>query len=363
MKKFGILSISALLMCACSSTEINELDPSNQETALLSISTSVLTQNTKAGVTRTTNGADGADKGPVMGTALAAGSQIGVCVYNAGGFDKYNGVSDESNPVHENLLWTNAISDKWSTATPFYVGNATADVYAYFPHTATTGATGFTTVNGSAPTVAVTAGYTDYLYGKGSAKLNTSASIVLNHALAMIYFTFKTDKSFAGVDADRVLTSIQLMNLPQKGTMSLNSTTGATATAETSSQSVQKYTTTGYTAIGTETIPASDANPSILGGDVANTPLLHYLVLPNTGMPDAAASGTLHAVVTIGGITYNVPLNVKTQETGNGNAWLAGKKYAYNLTLKSGMGTNNTLEVSSVTVTQWTIGGSSDVEL
>ena len=161
MKKLGILSISALLMCACSSSEINELDPSNQETALLSISTSVLTQDTKAGVTRTVGGVDAAGNGPVMGAALAEGSKIGVCVYKKPvdedeAFVDYPVVTGNSNL---NLKWTattevETTKQTWTPEKTFYLQEQNADVYAYFPYNEQAS---------SMTAIPVTPCYTDYL--------------------------------------------------------------------------------------------------------------------------------------------------------------------------------------------------------
>ncbi|MEG1379409.1 MAG: fimbrillin family protein, partial [Bacteroidales bacterium] len=104
------------------------------------------------------------------------------------------------------------------------------------------------------------------------------------------------------------------------------------------------------------TIPATGTIGNVTtgaGNIVTQAPAFHTLVLPATTLP--ANTNTLRAEVTIDGAVYTVALNVQTE---NANKWEAGKHYTYNLTLKG-----KELVVSTVTVNQWTQGGSSDIEI
>lgn len=183
MKKFMILAACAASFYACSSNDVNTPDIEETTTGLLSVSTSVLTQNSKG------------TKAPVTGTQLPSGSKIGVFVFNDNENTYYNGGNGNTEGTAFNQQWTASGTDAsqtWS-ATPFTLSIKHADVYAYYPWR--TGET--------YDSIDVQAGYTDYLVGAHTGDYVNGAqpvaTIKLDHALSMISFTFKRDDSYPGM--------------------------------------------------------------------------------------------------------------------------------------------------------------------
>ncbi|MGL5772727.1 MAG: hypothetical protein ACRCX1_08120, partial [Bacteroidales bacterium] len=132
MKKFISYAAMAMAFYACSNSDVTTPEIIDPQDATLSISTSV---SNSIALTRTTgtdqNLSDATETGPVMGTALANGSQIGVFVYNAGTTTDYQGTT--ANTEHRNLLWTNNLNS-WSFNGKYYLGNPAADIHAYFTY-------------------------------------------------------------------------------------------------------------------------------------------------------------------------------------------------------------------------------------
>ncbi|MGL5771611.1 MAG: fimbrillin family protein, partial [Bacteroidales bacterium] len=132
-----------------------------------------------------------------------------------------------------------------------------------------------------------------------------------------------------------------------------------------------KYTEAGYIKAGEPNWATSFANNngttiSALGsltadnnGVVASAGMFHAMVLPET--KESVDNHT--ATIFIDGVSHNISLKVgqRLPNTPQGflSDWEAGKNYTYNLKLSG----NNQLTVSTVTVTQWTEGGSSDIEI
>lgn len=350
MKKFMMLAACAATFYACSSNDVNTPDIDENTTGLLSVSTSVLTQNSKS--TKTIGGLDAALTGPVMGNGLAAGAKIGVFVFDEGkAGTEYNGAINSV--PKSNQEWT--LNTTWG-GPQFTLGIQHADVYAYFPYDQTKS-------NYSA--IPVEAGYTDYLYGKSAKSVNsttTGAEIQLNHALSLISFTFRKSTSYP-IDEKAALQSITIKNLPANGTMNISATSDiVSAISGTKELVIQQWSEANYVEFN-QTIPSEGANlTTALGYAAANTtPLYHALVLPQKNLPSDKT--TLHASIVIDGVTYTIPLNIATPDGDNGNNWKSGKHYTYNLKISGTAGQGNALQVTSVTVRQWTAGGSSDVEI
>ncbi len=338
MKKIFTLAAAVTMLWSCSK-EDSILTPDENETASLQIETTVLSRASRA--TKVENG-NTTVTGPVLESTLPNGSKIGVTVYNVDTTTNYQGLADS---VSNNLLWT-ANESKWTPAKPFYLQNRGADIYGYFPYNAEAK---------NMFAIPVAPGYVDYLRGKSSnsvSKVYPNAAIVMNHALAMISFTFQR----TNYPGECKLQAITLNNLPNAGTMNL--TNGAITTADTkASFNVLHYNGTNYAGDNWSniTIPANGILGTVNSAPsnvVTTAPAFHALVLPATDLPSDTA--TLNASIVIDGATYTVALNIIS----GGNDWLPAKHYSYNLTLKG-----KDLVVSSVSVTQWTEGGFSDIEI
>lgn len=400
MKKFMMLAACAATFYACSSNDVNTPDIDENTTGLLSVSTSVLTQNSKGTKTigsRATK-ANGVATGPVMDAALASGSKIGVFVFNNNNnFEGYTGATNSGTNPALNQLWIATENPAYTKSGDFTLGIQPAKVYAYFPYQENVSANTTT----KHPELNITPGYTDYLYGAHGTmnndgtitastvnSTNTGAAIQLNHALAMISFTFTRGTGYPKDEACQV-NAITIEKLADNATMSV--VDGITAPTQFISGSTQLGVKGFYNSTYIE--PATEITGwtnnrfnfkpdgqnkdnlvnNILGsvstttGDQAKAPLFHALVLPNTDMPEDVTEGNLHAVIKIDGVQYKIALAIGKRLPGTtsteANEWAANKHYTYNLTISGKSGQGSTLEVTSVTVRQWTAGGSSDVEI
>lgn len=357
MKKIISYAAMAVALCACSNNDVTTPEIIDPQSATLSISTSV---SNSIALTRTIgtegNLSDATGTGPVMGTGLATGSQIGVFVYKKGENTDYDGTA--ANDDHTNLLWTNN-SNRWSFNGNYYLGNSEADIYAYFPYKQAN----------NTQIIPVTPGYTDFLYGKSSNTVhlgNKGANIVLNHALSMVTFTFEN----TGYTGPTVLQSITLNQLPNSGTLDI--TTGVTTIQEPALPNflqIKKYTGASYIEAGhidakPENSWATSFNTNKIEGTTAsgNTTtagMFHAMVLP-----EPKASVEKHtATIVIDGVSHEISLRVGQRVPNTPQAFIAdwekGKNYTYNLKLSG----NNQLTVDTVTVNQWQEGGSSDIEI
>lgn len=347
MKKFISYAAMAMTLYACSNNDVTTPEIIDPQNATLSISTSVSNSIAKTRTTSNgTNLSDAAGTGPVMGISLASGSQIGVFVYNASTTSNYNGTT--ANTVHKNLLWTNNGVQNWSFTGDYYLGNAHADIHAYFP---------YSTANNDTHIIPVESGYTDFLYGKSSNIVHLgekAANIVLNHALAMVTFTFEN----TGYSGPSKLQSITLNNLPKSGTLDITNGEIASPTS-IDTLKINKYDGSNYIDANAAQWATSFATNKIGGttinGEEAAAGMFHAMVLPQESTDVNAYTAT----IVIDGVSHNISLKVNTNIGDNNSDWKAGKNYTYNLKLSG----NNQLEVSSVTVTQWQEGGSSDIEI
>lgn len=359
MKKFISYAAMAVALCACSNNDVTTPEIIDPQSATLSISTSV---SNSIALTRTTgteeNLSDAAGTGPVMGTGLASGSQIGVFVFNANGFSKYPGITDQADM---NLMWKNT-SEGWryNKSQQFAFGSAKANVYAYFPYTGNESS--LSIENADSPKITVAPGYTDYLYGKSEDSngiiahdsKKSAATIKLNHALAMVTFTFEN----TGYTGPAVLQSITLNQLPNSGTLDI--TTGnINNIAGAANISIQKFDNNSYlTGAWTEAFAKVKIEGTTISEDQVTPGKFHAMVLPQI----ADAVKDHNATIVIDGVSHNISLKVGQRipsEQAEQADWEKGKNYTYNLKLSG----NNQLTVSTVEVTQWQEGGSSDIEI
>lgn len=334
MKKNLFFATLAILFTSCASDETIDLDSSGDTTSALQISTSVLTRTTRATsvVTRPGNG-------PVMGTNLPDGSQIGVSVFNSGATSgAYQNTSGNTN-----MNWTLSGS-AWSGA-PFYLQNRVGDVYAYFPFNAN--ATDM-------DAIPVKPGHVDYMYGTKTnvSKAQPKADIAMNHALAMISFTFNR----INYPGECLLQSIIVKNLPTVGTMNLTSGDIALQSGEeaTGDMNIDYFQNNTYS----NTLPAIPTQGTIGTMTEGIAPAFHAMVLPMEGLPTTITNDKLYATIQIDNTNYNVTLDVKNNRTSGSTAWERGKHYTYNLTLSG-----SSLVISSVTVNKWTSGGFSNIPI
>ncbi|MGL5785536.1 MAG: fimbrillin family protein [Bacteroidales bacterium] len=317
-----------------------------------------------------------------MGTELAQGSQIGVFVFNNGTKTSYTGSKNESNDGL-NQAWTN--SNKGWTGDSFILGIQPADVYAYFPRIHSASPLSDNTIQPSYDAIPVAPGYTDYMYGKSTNTVNSTSSnanIQLNHALAMISFTFTKGTGYPTNEACQV-NAITIKNLPASGTMSVvdGISTPENHVTGTDTLAVKGFVNNSYIESGIDGWNIAEFNfkpiednsnkqiGTVTGNPVVTAPLFHALVLPNTGMPNKEniTDSELHAVIKIDGVNYKISLSVNKDSSGTdsneNNKWESNKHYTYNLKISGTSGQGNQLEVSSVTVRQWEQGGSSDIEI
>lgn len=359
MKKLWIYAAVAVSLFSCSNDNLSDLNDVNQVSEL-SISTSVLSHTAKSKAVFTTNNGDDFYTGPVMAEELASNSNIGVSVFNAGTSTLY---TTANNGSAENLKWNN--TNGWTyigadgSALKFFLGSAKADLYAYFPYTNT---------NYNLTAIPVQAGYTDFMYGvaKENGSINSSnknASILLNHGLAMISFTFTKGAGYTG-DCD--LQSITVKNTPLAGTMNVKD--GAiSAGVQKTNIHIASFVDGAYTPSNiNEAVTGADWSDwsgisfkeSALGKpDMTNKVAgqFHAMVLP-VGFNSGIQNDDSYFTVKIDDIVYDIAFK---QGTGNAIKWDAGKNHTYNLTLNGG----NELVITSVTINPWGEGEGGDIEI
>lgn len=332
----------AVALCACSNNDITTPEIIDPQSATLSISTSVSNSIALTRTTGTVLGGNGTTTGPVMGTQLPNSSNLGIFVTKENTTDAYPAITGQATDNIQSTL----NGSSWSFP-KFDLTSALGKVLAYFPYAD----------NATINSVNVTAGTTDYLYGISNtvSSSNKNAVIPMNHAMSLISFTFKRgDKlndSFTGN-----VQSITLNGVHTTGTMAVNG--GEISATGNTTQLPVKHFINGYKETWSEVIP--NVKDAILGSSQTNEiPMFHVLAIPTL-----ITDGTQTATIVIDGATYtisNLTLGLNGGTT-NANGWEKGKRYTYNLTVNSA-GTGNELVISSVTVNQWTEGGSSDIEI
>lgn len=363
MKKLWIYAAVAASLFSCSNDNLNELNDAGLVSEL-NISTSVLSHNTKSKALFTTNNEDDFHTGPVMTSGLASNSNIGVSVFNSGTTTPY---TTANNGSAENLKWSNnegwRYVDAQGNLLKFFLGSVTADLYAYFPYTG---------ANYNLTSIPVAVGYTDFMYGSASnnGSINSKkpgAAIVLDHALAMISFTFAKGEGYTG---ECNLQSITVNNTPHAGTMNVQT---GDITAGGAKTNIRIASFAGGVYLPTNTSDAATGanwaewNEISFAANTKDTPLgkpdvsskaagqFHAMVMP-VMFTSTTESGASFFTVKIDNIVYNVEFK---QGSGNLISWVAGKNHTYNLTLNGG----NELVITSVTINPWGEGEGGDIEI
>lgn len=215
--------------------------------------------------------------------------------------------------------------------------------------------------------VASAPGEVDYMYGtpnakvdngKGTDPLGNAVTLIMDHALAMVSFRVYNDGTYNQAGA---LTQIKLYNesgtVLSKGTdPKMNIKTGAvTAGTAVAATFTRKVTYTLIT-VASPASATSVAKTGTVATDNANaadaSKKFSILVLPEAA---ATSKNTVHAVFTIDGTDYEVPLAAAAGT----NQWTKGNNYLYTVKLSG-----KELSVTNVTVTPWSAqtGGNLDIQ-
>lgn len=245
-------------------------------------------------------------------SSFSPGDEIGLFVSNGGGVNSsYDGVASNKN-------MKSTFTTVWTQATPVYLSNTRATIYAYYPWSALG-------TDGTAIDIDHTS-QTDFMYATpvtGVYNRQPRAAMTMNHALSLVQFDFKKE-NYTGAGS---LTSISIANrnggsaLISQGKLNLAS---------------------GAIVKGASKEPVTKATnlPQTIGiWNEATFPKM--LVMPTAA---TAAAGDIVIAFTVDGQTYqwNVPA---------GTAWEQGKKNTYTVTIKG-----TALEVSPVTISPWGTG-------
>ncbi|MGL4332533.1 MAG: fimbrillin family protein [Bacteroidales bacterium] len=325
MKLFkGIIVLSLLLICnACSENDIiNESITGNSK---LEIVTTIL--NTKSlsespSVTATT---EGAPIGAILGNNLPLNSVMGIYVSS-----KPDGFSQYGNTSSGNLNWRNT-SGGWmqvdanNQSVPFKLNSNPAYLFGYYPYNSS--------VSASASTIPVKAGYTDYMYGKEGAQSSyANKNMVMSHAMSILSFSFRND----GNTGNCMLQGIKLKNLPVNGNMNLITGT-ITPDASTGEVNLAAYEST------------SKYNPLTPDGSIGFTAEYSFKTQPigtvnTSGSTYGEKMGMFHAIVLPSENPGNYQMDIKVDgkiktisfsAANNSLKWEAGKRYIYNIAMKS----------------------------
>lgn len=359
MKKLWIYTAVAVSLFSCSDENLSNLNDANQVSEL-NISTSVLSHATRSNTRPASDKVDDFHSGPVMSTGLTQNANIGITVFNTGTTTPY---TTANNGNAENLKWANlgnwSYIDENDNALKFFLGSASADLFAYFPYTNTTR---------DLTQIPLQVGYTDYMYGvatqNGSINSkNAKATIILDHAMAMISFTFTKGNGYTG---ECNLQSITVNNTPATGTMNVLNKS-VSAGGETKNIHIASFVNGSYTPANTDEA-TSGANWSDWSGisfkdnqlgkpsmDSKSAGQFHAMVLP-VQFTSSTGNTNSYFTVKIDNIVYDVEFR---QGSGNAIKWEAGKNHTYNLTLNGG----NELVITTVTINPWSEGEGGNIEI
>lgn len=200
--------------------------------------------------------------------------------------------------------------------------------------------------------IAAAPGEVDYMWatsdptevdnGRGSGAKGLTATLTMNHALALVSFRIYNDGSY---QHEGKLTKIKLENVSgstilskaANHTMKITDGTIAngTATAATYTRLVSDYT------LITVATPASATAATSAADAAAASKKLSMLVLPASSV----SADQVKATFTIDGADYDVKLTAPT----GAQSWDQGKNYLYTVKLSG-----QSLSIGTVTVTDWT---------
>lgn len=326
MKLFReVIVLSLLLICnACSENDI--ITESTTKENELEIVTSIFkTKNTTENNPSSLAATEGTPIGAILGSNLPGSSTMGVYVSGrANDFTQYGNTSSG------NLRWKNTTNgwiqvDENELPQYFKLNSSPAYIFGYYPYNSS--------IMASSTSIPVRAGYTDYMYGKESAQsTNTNKNMVMNHAMSILSFSFR-NTDYTG---NCMLQGIKLKDLPVRGSMDL--ITGKITPEEPTGEvnlaayeSTNKYNPQipdGSIGFATEysfkTQPVGTVNPSgSTYGEKMGT--FHAIVFPSDN------PGNYHIDVTVDGKIKTISFSAAN----NSLKWEAGKRYIYNIAMKS----------------------------
>lgn len=250
------------------------------------------------------------------GTTFADGDIIGVTLVKNSDAGSYDG--QDYNNIPYTLAVTSGPVYTWSTAADVLLSSTVGKVTAYYPYNSAAAYDDYTAIPVEA------ASKTDYMWGGWSGTVTNAspaATLTMNHALSAVRVNVVRG-TYPGTGSMTAL-SVTSNRLATAATM--NASTGALS-SKTGKGGALSWT-------GTETL-ASGVSPAATTIDL-------------TAVPETDASTAITFSVTLDGNSYTATANFLTGETPI--TVTAGNIYVFTLTVN---GTD--LEVSSVTVTDWT---------
>jgi hypothetical protein len=333
----GLLATGLVALYGCSSDAMQEEDGGNNNGNIQPVELKIQTSVEMARA---------ATEGVVTGDAFAEGDKIIVCASS----DKYN-IAGNNYAVYEKGSSTWAIAS--STTDKIYLSTEDATVYAVYPSTltvahgngdniaSTTDVSGLTLFEGTTTgaddnnkielsaspqtgDIFAAKGEKDYLWATPVENKNATsptASLKMNHALAMVSFKFYKESTFPG---NGELTKIELEDVAgnspvvfKTGSATMKLGTGAITVTGDGSKKLTRFTYNNGTANYT------------LGTNNTGLPAFSMLVYPITDLN----ADKVQATFTIDGVAYPVKLPAATGNS-NSNVWAAGYNTVYTVQMK-----------------------------
>ncbi|MGM9796425.1 MAG: fimbrillin family protein [Parabacteroides sp.] len=345
----GLALMSAFTACS-NDDEVPTQMAQNENTELIVNTVGVSQVNTKAGI---------------RAGEFTKGESLGLYIYRGDGIKdgaisgedaKYNdgttGISTVNVPYQQNYNTTG----KWGAVQPIMLSNIVGKVYAYYPYIANNNAAGDDVDDGLAVGVTVNEdqgtgqsagiedanGQTDYMWAdvnEGVSNMKPVVNLSMNHALAMISFTFvqspDANDKYPGIGQ---VSSIVLKN--KDGGAHSPVTTG-NATMNISDGTITGNAAGSITVSGITTPTLMDVSSSVNPDLIPR--MLVYPSSQNVGNDEA------QVVVTVDGKAYTVDIPALLV-AGQPAKWEANKNYEYTLTLRG-----VELVVNQVTIKTWTL--------
>lgn len=403
MKKnfyFVMAAVAAMSMASCSQDEmpsVNEIAKQDAGPVELGVS--------QIGLEKATT------RSGISGTAFSGTESVGVFIFDS---SISSGAAQSADNYLKGSVTTPTLNVKyqrtqhgaeppytysWDAADPIILSTTVGKVYAYYPWT--TGYTDATAIpvsvaadqgTGQSDGTADANGQTDFMwasvvnggnsvnaFSNASGDINHQAKLTMNHALAMISFTFQQATGADGANALYPglgqVSSIVLKN-KASNTQHVIKTGGSTMDINDGSLALTRAAANDANTITVAPTSGRDTNGSnmVENGTVVGTGNMadgstaytqdkqaRVLVYPFVDTTNGLLANEVQAVITIDGSVYTIDLPAITPDGVNEwkNGWVPGNNYLYTFTLKG-----TALEVTSVTITDWIqqAGGSGDIK-
>lgn len=407
MKQLVSLAALAVMLSAtgCTQQEVFTEDEENDESAVLGISTGVLTAETKSVV--------GGEMITYTKASYASDALgIGVVVLNAEGNGTYSGGEIAADHVwfmgdEKGESWK-SISAKGESfaaavAAPYTLKDETGTVYAYYPKANAVTGTTSSTLTIPAPikttgTITIDPNVTnadlkfndgdkswvsnipstnkkkiicdpdevDYLYanngdrqvsnGRTGGSPDRSIDLSMAHALAMVSFRLYNDGTLPGEGS---LTKIELKNVESKklikttAAATMNLATGKIADLTENTSDNQVRTVSGYTIPKEIKDGTQSANTYIVSGSTVTGPKVARKISLLTYPIASFGEDDIEVVFTIDATPYTVKIPVSEV-----TAWTAGNNTVYTV-----CASQRKLEITTVSVAEWNEESGGNIEL